>query len=104
MSFEKKIEKYDKLATGIIIGLILPIFGFVLSYFIKTRGLDISFGDYFRTLLRSSPDKVDIIIFSMIPNMFLFYLVNFRWAMYEFTKGLVATTLVLCVFAVISGL
>ncbi|HIP37226.1 MAG TPA: hypothetical protein EYG85_10270 [Crocinitomix sp.] len=104
MNFEKKLKKYNKTSTGLLVGIILPIVGFCLSYIIKTRGLDISFSSYFQTLLRKSPDKMDIIVFSMIPNMFLFYFVNFRWSMYEFTKGLVAVTLVLCIIAVISGL
>ncbi len=103
MSFEDNIKKYDKLVYGITLGVILPILAFFLSYYIKASAI-ISFSDYFGILLRDSPDKMDIIIFSMIPNMFLFYFVNFRWNMYEFTKGLVAVTLVLCVIAVITGL
>jgi len=103
MGFEEKLEKYDKLSLGIIIGTILPIFAFILSYYIKASGV-LSFSDYFGILLRDSPDKMDIIIFTMIPNMFLFYFVNFRWNLYEFTKGLVAVTLILCIFAVITGI
>jgi hypothetical protein len=104
MSISKKVEQYNRVSYGIIIGLVLPVLGFVISYFIKTRGLDISFGTYFRTLLRNSPDRMDIIIFSMIPNLFLFYWVNFKWGIYEFTKGFVAVTLVYAIVAVLTGL
>jgi hypothetical protein len=39
-----KFEKYDKTVNGLIAGLILPIIGFFLSYFIK--GGIVSFEDY----------------------------------------------------------
>ena len=101
---QEKLKKYDTMVYGIIIGLILPIIGFIVSYFIKTRGIDITFGDYFTNRLLHSDDKMDIIIFSMIPNMFLFYFVNFRWDMFEFTKGIVGVTLVMGILVVILGL
>lgn len=104
MEFVDKIKKYDKLPIGLIVGLVLPIIGFVLSFFIKTSGIEITFGKYFNKLIGDSPDKMDILIFSMIPNMFLFYFVNFRWQMYEFTKGIVGVTLILGIFVVVTGL
>jgi hypothetical protein len=103
MGFQEKLKKYDKLVYGITLGVILPIIAFFLSYYIKASAI-ISFNDYFGILLRDSSDKMDIIIFTMIPNMFLFYFVNFRWNLYEFTKGLVSVTLILCVLAVITGI
>jgi hypothetical protein len=104
MEFVDKIKKYDKLSIGLIVGLVLPIIGFVLSYFIKTSGIEITFGEYFNKLIGDSPDKMDILIFTMIPNMFLFYFVNFKWKMYEFTKGIVGVTLILGIIVVITGL
>ena len=104
MSFYDKLEKYDKVSLGLIIGLILPIIGFIASYYIKTRGLDISFNDYFFQRLLHSADKIDIIVFSMIPNMLLFYFVNFKWSLYEFTKGIVGVTLIMAILVIIVGL
>lgn len=104
MNFIHKLKKYDKVVNGLIIGTTLPIIGFITSYYIKVRIPDYSIGDYFMSLLGDSPDKMDIIIFSMLPNMLLFYFVNFRWAMYEFTKGIVGITLIMGILVVISGL
>lgn len=104
MSFQDKLKKYDKVSYGLTIGLFLIVIGFILSYFVKTAGLHIPFNEYFFNNLLKSDDKMDIIIFSMIPNMFLFYFVNFRWALYEFTKGIVGITLVMGIFVIISGL
>ena len=104
MSFQAKLEKYDTIVYGVIVGLILPIIGFIVSYFIKTRGIDITFDDYFFNRLLHSEEKMDIVIFSMIPNMFLFYFVNFKWDMFEFTKGIVGVTLVMGILVVILGL
>jgi len=104
MNFQQKTLKYDKLIYGIVLGLILPIIGFFVSYFIKTRGIDITFNDYFLKRLLHSEEKMDIIIFSMIPNMLLFYFVNFKWNMFEFTKGIVGVTLIMGILVVILGM
>lgn len=104
MEFVEKIKKYDTLAAGLVVGVVLPIIGFVISYVVKTQGVEISMGEYFQKLIGDSPDKMDILIFSMIPNMFLFYFVNFRWQMYEFTKGIVGVTLVLGIIVVLTSL
>jgi hypothetical protein len=90
-----KFEKYDKTVNGLIAGLILPIIGFFLSYFIK--GGIVSFEDYIGRAFRHSSDQQDILILSLIPNMFMFYLSNFRWNLNNFTKGLVGTTIVLLI-------
>ena len=90
------MQRFDKTLHGVIIGSILPIFGFILSYYIKTIGnYEMGFDAYMDAAINSSPYQQDILIFCLMPNMFLFYLTNFRWNIYEFTKGLVAVTLLL---------
>ena len=97
-------QKYDKMSYGLILGLTLPIIGFIMSYGIKTMDMyDITLGKYISNYI-SSGDKMDITIFSMLPNMLLFYFVNFKWSMYEFTKGIVGVTLVMGITVVIMGL
>lgn len=97
-------EKYDKMSYGLILGLTLPILGFILSYFVKTMGMDdMTIGEYISNYISSS-DKMDITIFAMLPNMLLFYFVNFKWNMFEFTKGIVGVTLVMGITVVIMGL
>ena len=101
MSFK---EKYDKMSYGLILGLTLPILGFIISYIVKTMGHeDTSISQYFSNFMASS-DKMDITIFAMLPNMLLFYFVNFKWNMFEFTKGIVGVTLIMGITVVIMGL
>ena len=104
MSITKLTEKYDKLSYGLILGLTLPILGFMGSYLLKASPMEITLKDYFFNHLLHSENKMDIIIFSMLPNMLLFYFVNFRWSMYEFTKGIVGITLIMGLIVVIASL
>lgn len=87
------MKKFDKVIYGVIAGIILPIIGFFISFPIK-RAPTTSFAEYI-TYATGGDNQQDILIFCMIPNMFLFYFTNFRWNLYELTKGLVGVTLVL---------
>ena len=95
----EKLAKYDKTLNGLIIGIILPIIGFFVSYLVK--GGHISFDDYVSRAFGQSSDQQDILIFCLIPNMLMFYLSNFRWGLNEFTKGLVAVTIVLLIVLIL---
>lgn len=88
-----KMEKFDKTIYGVLAGIILPIIGFFVSYPIK-RLPTTSFSEYV-TYAAGGDNQQDILIFCLIPNMFLFYFTNFRWNAYNLTKGLVGVTLVL---------
>jgi hypothetical protein len=87
------MKKFDKVIYGVIAGIILPILGFFISFPIK-RTPTTTFSEYV-TYAMGGDNQQDILIFCMIPNMFLFYFTNFRWNAYELTKGLVGVTLVL---------
>jgi hypothetical protein len=104
MSITKITEKYDKVGKGVIIGLTLPILGFFIAYLVLAKPHDISLHSFFFNHLLHTPEKKSIIGFSMLPNMFLFYFVNFRWNMYDFTKGIVGVTLIMGIIVVISSL
>lgn len=100
----EKLKKYDKVSYGVIIGLALVILGFLLSFAIKTHGIDVTLTDYLHKVTSQSPDRMDIIIFSMLPNMLLFYFTNFRWNLYELTKGLVGISLIMAVIVIVTSL
>ncbi len=89
---KEKIAKLDKVSIGLIFGIILPILGFFGSYFVK--GGNVTFDEYVSLATNMNADQQDILIFCLIPNMFMFYLSNFRWQLNEFTKGLVGVTIV----------
>lgn len=88
----EKLERFDKIFYGLILGAILPFVGFYLSYLVKGGLVD--WETYIEYTLQTSEYQQDILIFCLIPNMLLFYLTNFRWQFYEFTKGLVGITVV----------
>ncbi len=100
---KEKLKKYDRPIYGVIIGLILPILGFLISYPILTRGYTYEQMDFQRYINYTihGIDRQTILIFCMLPNMFLFYFSNFRLNMIEFTKGLVAMTLLLGIMLII---
>ncbi|MBL7897542.1 MAG: hypothetical protein JNJ99_03320 [Crocinitomicaceae bacterium] len=87
------MEKFDKTIYGVIAGLILPIIGFFISYPIKKLPTT-TFAEYVDYAM-AGDNQQDILIFCLIPNMFLFYFTNFRWNTYNLTKGLVGVTLIL---------
>jgi len=88
----EKLKKYDRAIIGVVIGTILPILGFLISFPIK--GGNYTFNEYIHVAF-DEYNRIDVFILSMIPNMLLFYLTNFRWNLTEFTKGLVAVTILL---------
>ncbi len=100
MNISEKLAKYDKLSIGIVVALILLILGFLLSYFVKGYPSQIPLSRYTRYLFTGSPDRMDILIFSLLPNMLLFYFVNFQWKMYEFVKGIVGVSVIFCLIIV----
>jgi len=91
---QEKLKKMDKALIGVLLGAFLPVIGFIISYYVKTYGTDVDFSGYMSRALNGQ-EQQDILIFSMLPNMFLFYFTNFRWNLMEFTKGLVAVTILL---------
>ena len=89
---KEKLAKIDKVSIGVIFGFVLPIIGFFISYLVKGGAVD--FDGYVSLAMNTNADQQDILIFCLIPNMFMFYLSNFRWQLNEFTKGLVGVTIV----------
>ena len=97
---EERLKKFDKMSVGIIVGIILTVAGFFISYPILTRGLDMTLAQYVN-YAQVGADKQNIMIFCLLPNMFLFYFTNFRWHLNELTKGLVGITLLFGIMLVI---
>lgn len=90
------MKKFDKAIIGAIVALILPIIGYFLSYFyVKSQGMPVSWERYFYNTFHTTDSQAHILIFCMIPNMFLFYFSNFMYRWDEFTKGLVGVSLLL---------
>lgn len=96
-------EKIDKTSYGIITALVLGIIGFLISFLVKGYGV-VTFNQFLYYAYTDNPEKNDILILSLIPNMLMFYLVNFQWKLGDFTKGFVGTVIGLCVILVFLAL
>lgn len=86
----KIAEKYDRLAVGLVAGLLLPVLAFLVSWLILS---DVTLSQYierFQKLNRIS----SLISLSAIPNLLLFFL--FLWKnMYWSARGVIFATLIL---------
>jgi hypothetical protein len=90
---EEKKPKIDTLFYGILIGVILPIIGFFVSYYVK-KSPGVDFARYVDMAFVKNEQQKDILIFCLLPNLFMFYFSNFRFGWYNFTKGLVSMTVI----------
>lgn len=93
------LQKLDKTYIGAIVGLILPPVAFIIYW--KLNYPD-SFGEFLTYIKASSRNRNNPLIFSMIPNLVIFYLSNFQLKINNFTVGLVGATLLYTIPIVIS--
>lgn len=93
-SLKYKLSKYNSFWVGVVAGLILPILGFLLSKEVKLPAANLS--EYWSIFTNAAFQvNKDIIVFSLLPNMVLFYFLFFKWKTDESAKGLVFITLII---------
>jgi hypothetical protein len=92
--------KLDKTYVGIIFGAILPIIGFFAFWQFKFDSFNLS--SYIDFLMADKVNRNNPLVFSMIPNLALFYFSNFQFKWFQFTVGLVGVTLLYTIPIVIS--
>lgn len=88
-------KKLDSRMMGIIFGIGLTIIGFVIFW--QWKHGQSSLGELYNFMAASSNNRNDLLIFSVIPNLILFYFTNFQWRWDKFTTGLVMVTIILTV-------
>jgi hypothetical protein len=88
-------KKLDSRMMGIIFGIVLPIIGFIVFW--QWKHGEKTFSGLYHFMTSSSNNRNDLLIFSVIPNLLLFYFTNFQWRWDRFTTGLVGVTIVLTV-------
>ncbi len=93
--------KLDKTYMGIIVGIILPIIAFFGFYWFKAADQYL-LGNYVDYLMADKLNRNGPLIFTMVPNLVLFYFTNFQFKWYQFTVGLVGITLLFTIPIVIS--
>ena len=96
MTLKEKIEsKLDYVWVGVVLGLIFPFIGFyssVLFYEIAAKDV------WFIFTLEDSEYFSDILVFILLPNMFLFWVFFFYLNTDRASKGLIASTLLVLGF------
>lgn len=93
MGWEETKEKLDKLWFGLVLGAVLPMLGFLISKFFKDRDGSYSLKAYWNLLVGQNVHYMDILTFSLIPNLLAFYFFFFMWKMDQALKGLIFMTI-----------
>lgn len=86
----KKIEKFDKLVYGLILGIVIPTITFLITWKITYDG---SLGEYFQSF-RQMGRLAGLVSLSTVPNLLLFFV--FIWLnIYRTARGVIFATLIL---------
>lgn len=93
--------KLDKSYIGFIFGLLFPIIAFFAFYWFKASNQFV-LSDYIDYLKADKINRNSPLIFTLVPNLVIFYFSNFQLKWYQFTTGLVGITLLLTIPIVIS--
>ena len=104
-------DKYNKFYFGIILGLLFPIIGFFISFLVIGSGhsLEAFWGIFIKDSSVFSGEitetyneiRQNILIFSLMTNLLLFYFSFFMFKIDRFSKGLVAITLILAALSML---
>lgn len=92
-------ERLDNIFIGMFCAILLPFI--VLSIFASTTRQYGTLGMLFEMMKSSVDLRLQILTIGLIPNMFLFYIVNNRLQMNEFTRGFVMITVFMGLGAII---
>ncbi|MFV0555243.1 MAG: hypothetical protein ACK5LR_11150 [Mangrovibacterium sp.] len=100
MSTENNRNKRDKLTVGLLIGLLVPFFVFIIVYL--SSGSDVNLQDYVITLWRIN-GLLPVLSISVLPNLFFFTL--FNRLKYEFAmRGVMMATIAYALVMMVSKL
>jgi len=82
--------KYDQLVTGLLPGLVVPVFTFIIAWMILSEQDLMDYIESARRINRMS----SLISLSALPNLLLFFV--FIWMnMYRAARGVIFSTLIL---------
>lgn len=94
----KFVQQLNTRKIGLLVGLITPLITFLI-YGLVASGSN-SFTSWLTFIMRNDDFRSNPLTFSLLPNLFFFYLSNFRWRIDNFTFGLVGATLFFSVIVV----
>lgn len=87
------MKKFDKPLYGVILGVILPVIGYIIGKFIVAKAG--TWSEYWHYFIGGGDYSSQIFTLTMLPTLFMFYFVFFFWKLDHAAKGLVAVTLVM---------
>lgn len=95
MNWDKVKRKIDNLWVGVGLGMILFVFGFLLSKFVKDPQDSYTLEGFWNLLVGQNSYYLEILTFSLLPNMLAFYLLFFQWKMDKAVRGLIFSTVII---------
>lgn len=94
MGFINRLEKrFNNRKWGIVIGLFFPIIALIILW--QWNLSEKSLSGFLKFLNINASLRDNFLIFSLLPNLILFYFSNFRFRFDRFTTGLVFATVIL---------
>jgi hypothetical protein len=88
------MKRFDKLAYGAILAIVLPVLGFFAGYFFYFEFAPRTMKTYWNLLIRPGIDNSEVLTFSMLPSLFFFYFIFFHWKLDHASKGFVMVSLI----------
>jgi ABC-type bacteriocin/lantibiotic exporter with double-glycine peptidase domain len=95
MNWDKVKKKIDNLWVGVGLGFILFMLGFLLSKFVKDKQGSYTLEGFWNLLVGQNSYYLEILTFSLLPNMLAFYLLFFQWKMDKAVRGLIFSTIII---------
>lgn len=95
MNWDKVKKKINNVWVGVGMGLILFVLGFFLAKFVKDRQGSYTVEGFWNLLVGQNSYYLEILTFSLLPNMLAFYLLFFQWKMDNAVKGLIFATIII---------
>lgn len=92
-------DKFDNVWIGITSAIVVPLI--VLSIYAAATRQYGTLGSLYHTMMNNPDVRLQILTIGIIPNLFLFYFVNNRLQMNDFTRGFVLVTVLMGLGAII---
>ncbi len=93
MKWEVVKKKIDNVWVGLLLGFVLTVFGFFLSKWVKDPSNSYTIEGFWNLLMGKNNYYMEILTFSLLPNMLAFYFLFFQWKMDKALKGLIFITI-----------
>jgi hypothetical protein len=92
-------ERLDNIFIGMLAAIIVPII--IWSLYAASARQYGNLAMLYNMMMDRPEIRLQVLTIGIIPNMFLFYIVNNRLQMYEFTRGFVIITVLMGLAAII---